>query len=92
MKVHKSYESAYNDIRTFAVASQAGAEAVAKLGSGGVGAEGVGSLRNSEDVAAVVGVVHEGDSFDIVHVSGGVLESDVNPRRASTREKPTGAD
>ena len=70
MFVQKAYFRAYNDMRTFATASMAGPEAIAKtLGEDWKGAQVYGILRNSETQAAGVACVQTNeDRFDIVHL------------------------
>ena len=70
MFVQKAYFRAYNDMRTFATASMAGPEAIAKtLGEDWKGAQVYGILRNSETQAAGVACVQTNENrFDIVHL------------------------
>ena len=69
MFVKKAFDRAYADLRTFAAASQAGDEAVAKLGAAWPSARVYGALRNSEALAAVVALVLDRpEGFDVLHL------------------------
>jgi hypothetical protein len=70
MFVQKAFFRAYNDMRSFATASMAGPEAIAKtLGEDWTDARCYGMLRNSETQAAGIACVQVvGDRFDILHL------------------------
>ena len=71
MFVQKAYFRAYNDMRTFATASMAGPEAIAKtLGEDWKGAQVYGILRNSETQAAGVACVQTNEDrfLSLIHI------------------------
>ena len=68
MFVKKAFDRAYADMRTFAAASQAGPEAVAKLDGDLSCAKVVGSLRNDELHGACLALVLDrGGTRDVLH-------------------------